>query len=67
MFPDVRVSVEEIETALREDVLKREVFEGESAAAARKKVSRAANRVLRKEQTDGTDAGEAKAEAASSE
>ena len=47
MSPDVRVESEEIRTALTADVLKREVVEGEQADGARKRVQRAANRLLR--------------------
>lgn len=42
--PNVRVTTEEIKTVLREEVLKRDVLEGEDALAARKKVLRASRR-----------------------
>jgi len=45
--PDVRVEIEELRAALRGEVLKRDVFEGEEAAAAQKAVSKAAGRMLR--------------------
>ena len=45
--PDVRIEREEIEGVLTQEVLKREVLEGEKAEAARRLVSKAAGRVLR--------------------
>lgn len=47
MSPDLRVEVEDLRVAISQDVLKREVIEGEQANHARKKLSRAANRMLR--------------------
>ncbi len=47
MSPEVRVEVEEIRAALENEVLKREVLEGDKAAAAKRTVARAANRSLR--------------------
>lgn len=47
MSPDVRVEIEEIRTAIVQDVFKREVIEGEQAEQARKRLQRAANRMLR--------------------
>ena len=47
LSPDVRVENEDIRVALTSDVLKREVVEGDQADQARKKVQRAANRLLR--------------------
>ena len=44
---DVKLDVEEIRAALRQEVIKREVVEGEKADAARKKVNRAAGKALR--------------------
>lgn len=44
---DVQIELEEIESLLRAEVLKREVIEGEEASAAKRQVSRAANRSLR--------------------
>lgn len=44
---DVRLDLEEIRAALKQEVIKREVVEGEKADAARKKVNRAAGKVLR--------------------
>jgi len=45
--PDVRITVEELRNALQTDVLKRDVIEGEKADTARKKVARAATKMLR--------------------
>jgi hypothetical protein len=47
MSPDVRVEIDEIKGVLAADVLKREVLEGEKAAAAEKQVAKAAGRALR--------------------
>lgn len=47
MSPDVKIDVEQIRHVLEHEVLKREVVEGEKAAEAKKKLSRASNRALR--------------------
>lgn len=47
LSPDVRIDTEQIKSVLMQDVLKREVVEGEKADEARKKVNRAANKPLR--------------------
>jgi len=47
MSPDLRVEIEELRTSVSQDVLKRDVIEGEQAEQARKKLSRAASRMLR--------------------
>jgi hypothetical protein len=47
MSPDLRVETDDLRAAISQDVLKREVIEGEHADQARKKLSRAANRMLR--------------------
>jgi hypothetical protein len=47
LSPDVRVDIEEIRSALRVDVLKREVLEGEKAEAARRQITKAQGRALR--------------------
>jgi hypothetical protein len=47
LSPDIKVQIEELREALTAEVLKREVFEGEKADDARKKVSRAAGKMLR--------------------
>jgi len=44
---DAKVEIEELREALSQDVMKREVIEGEKADDARKKVSRAAGKMLR--------------------
>ena len=60
MSPDLRVEVDDLRIAISQDVLKREVMEGEHADKARKKLSRAANRLLRvlKPDEDENGAGE---------
>ena len=45
--PEVKISADEIRDALREEVLKRDVLEGENATAARKQVTKAAGRALK--------------------
>ena len=45
--PGVKIDIEDIEQVLRNDVLKREVIEGEKAEAARKQVQKVAARALR--------------------
>ena len=45
MFPDVRIEVDEIQSVLTSDVIKRDVMEGENAEEARKKISRSLNKV----------------------
>ena len=52
MSPDLRVGTDDLRTAISQDVLKREVIEGEHADQARKKLSRAANRMLRVMKSD---------------
>jgi hypothetical protein len=42
--PDVKIDVEQIRSVLEEEVLKREVVEGEKCEEARKRISRANNR-----------------------
>jgi hypothetical protein len=44
---DVKVDFEELRTLLKEEVIKREVLEGEKADAAHKKVTKSANKMLR--------------------
>jgi len=48
MSPDVRIESEEIERVLSEDVIKREVLEGEKATDAKRRFSKAAAKALRK-------------------
>jgi hypothetical protein len=47
LSPDVRIDLEQIKSVLMQDVLKREVVEGEKADEARKKINRAASKQLR--------------------
>jgi hypothetical protein len=47
LSPDVRIDIEQIKSALIQDVLKREVVEGEKADEARKKINKAASKLLR--------------------
>lgn len=47
LSPDVRIDVTEIEHVLTNEVIKREVLEGESATEAKKKLSKAAAKALR--------------------
>jgi hypothetical protein len=48
LSPGVKIETEQIRRALEDEVIKREVVEGEKAAEARRKISRAQNRPLRK-------------------
>lgn len=50
--PDVRIESEEIRDVLVNEVLKREVIEGDRASDARKKIARAATRALRAPKKD---------------
>lgn len=45
--PDARIEPAQIEAALQNEVIKREILEGDKAVAARRLISRAANRALR--------------------
>jgi predicted type IV restriction endonuclease len=47
MSPDVRIDNEQIKNVLLQEVLKRDVLEGEKADEARKKVAKSAHRALR--------------------
>jgi len=47
LSPGIRIEADEIRSVLTQEVLKREVVEGEKAEEARRKVGRAANRPLR--------------------
>jgi hypothetical protein len=46
--PEVKIETEQIRAVLSTEVLKREVIDGEKFDEARKKIARAANKVLRK-------------------
>lgn len=52
MSPDVRIEIEEIERVLSEEVIKREVLEGEKAIDAKRRLSRAAAKLQRKSETE---------------
>lgn len=45
--PDVKINIDEIKAVFTNEVIKREVMEGEKAEEARKKISRSANKALR--------------------
>jgi predicted type IV restriction endonuclease len=45
--PDVRIESEQIKAVIEAEVIKREVFEGEKAEEARRKIARSANKPLR--------------------
>lgn len=47
LFPDLKVAVEHIQELLWNDVLKREVIEGEKAKEAQSRIKRAANKLAR--------------------
>ena len=47
LSPDVRIDIEQIKEVLSEEVIKRDVLEGEKADEARKKIARAASKALR--------------------
>jgi len=53
---DVKVEADELRTLLREEVIKREVIEGEKAEAAHKKVSKSAGKMLRIRKDDDGEA-----------
>jgi hypothetical protein len=68
--PDVKIGLEQIKSVLVSDVLKREVVESEKAEEARKKINRAAGKLLRaraaKQSSESTNQG-GKAETESTE
>jgi len=47
LFPDIKIEIEEIQSVLTSDVMKREVMEGEKADEARKKIARTLNKVIK--------------------
>lgn len=59
--PDVKIDTEEIKSVLTQEVLKRDVIEGEKADEARKKINRAMNRYL-KAKAAGANGGTSSAE-----
>jgi predicted type IV restriction endonuclease len=52
MSPDVRIDLEQIRTVLNQDVLKREVLEGEKADEARRKVQRLLAKATRSKESE---------------
>jgi len=67
LSPDVKITAEQIKSALIQEVLKREVVEGEKADEARKKVNKAAGKLLRTRTTKETTVTKAKPAADTSE
>jgi hypothetical protein len=57
--PEARIGLEEIKNVLTSEVIKREVMEGEKAEEARKKIARAAAKVLRARAQKETESAEA--------
>lgn len=51
LSPDIRIEADEVEAVIVNEVLKRDVLEGEQAIEARKKLARAANKHLREPKT----------------
>lgn len=47
LSPDVKIEIEEIQAVVSQEVIKRDLLEGEKAVEASKKIARAANRALR--------------------
>ena len=56
LSPDVRISVEEIREALVQEVIKRDVTDGEKAPEAQKLVARAANKAMRQKKAKAEEA-----------
>jgi predicted type IV restriction endonuclease len=54
--PDVKIEIEQIKNVLASEVLKREVIDGDKAVEARKKIARAATKLLRKRAKEGVEA-----------
>lgn len=67
LSPDVKIDLEQIKSVLVQDVLKREVVEGEKADEARKKIHKVASKLLRARKTKqaSTSEPEAKEETSS--
>ena len=66
LSPDVRIDLEQIKSVLVQDVLKREVVEGEKADEARKKIHKAASKLLRARKVKSSYAPEPEAKEESS-
>jgi hypothetical protein len=58
LSPDVRIDLEQIKSVLVQDVLKREVVEGEKADEARKKIHKVASKLLRARKAKPSSASE---------
>jgi len=58
MSPDVKIDTDQIKEVLMQEILKRDVVEGEKAEEARRKIARAANRALRKVTKESPASGE---------
>jgi predicted type IV restriction endonuclease len=52
LSPDIKIDSDQIKSVLEQEVLKREVVEGEKAEEARKKISRSYSKVLREKTKD---------------
>lgn len=61
---DVKLEVDELRNALRQDVIKREVLEGDKAEAAAKKVVKSAGKLLRAKRESGSQSEQEDATAA---
>lgn len=57
--PDVRIEIDQISNVLAGEVLKREVIDGDKAVEARKKIARAASKLLRKRAKEESGSDEA--------
>ncbi|HKO56910.1 MAG TPA: restriction endonuclease subunit R [Thermoanaerobaculia bacterium] len=55
---DAKIEIEELREALKQEVIKREVLEGEKADGARKKVTKAAGKMLRTRREKGEEAAD---------
>jgi predicted type IV restriction endonuclease len=67
LSPDVRIDLEQIKSVLVQDVLKREVVEGEKADEAKKKIHKVASKLLRAKKIKQSTEPESKEENISSE
>lgn len=67
LSPDVKIDLEQIKSVLVQDVLKREVVEGEKADEARKKIHKVASKLLRAKRVKQSTESESKEEDMSSE
>lgn len=55
--PDVKIDIDQIKAVLQNEVIKREVIEGEKADEAQKKIARAASKALRTARANSKDTG----------